>query len=195
MRNIWEHVVQTGRVSPDVGLVQDCQNLAGASGLTDLAIECLDIYKAREIPLQECHYAPIVHAWTQLNDLEAAYYTLSAMRADGVAPLPETAQPIVSLIVGKADLSSLEERELVASRVDEAWYALLDSKAERGVVDVAAANVVMQACLAIPDFVRATETFNGPSQRATCVVSCHCARADSVASNRIARPQSSRRSM
>lgn len=161
MRNVWEHVVHTGRVSPDTSLVQDCQNLAGAAGLTDLAIECLDFYKAREVPLEECHYAPIVTAWTQLNDLEAAYYTLSAMRADGVAPLPETAQPIVKLIVGKADLSNKEEREQVASRVDEAWYSLLDSKAERGVVDVAAANVVMQACLAIPDFVRATETFNG----------------------------------
>lgn len=161
MRNVWEHVVQTGRVVPDVGLIQDCQNLAGAAGLTDVAIECLDLLKARDVELAEHHYAPVVTAWTRLNDLEAAYYSLAVMRADGVAPLPETSKPILDLIVGTGDLADKAERELVAGRVDEAWYALLDSKAERGIVDVAAANVVMQACLAIADFVRATETFNG----------------------------------
>lgn len=168
MRNVWDHVVKSGRVQPDLGLVQDCQNLAGAAGLTDLVVECLEVFKERAVELQEHHYAPIVCAWAKLNDIEAAYHSLSEMRNDGVLPLPVTAQPIVDLIVGKSDLTTEEGKEEVAGRVDEAWYALLDSKEEWGSVDVTAANAVVQACLAIPDFVRATETFNGqwsPSPR------------------------------
>lgn len=71
--------------------------------------------------------------------------------------------PILGLILGKDGRApeTEKEAEVAVRRVDQAWFALVQSKEKRGVVDVTAANVVLLACLSCADFVRTAETFNG----------------------------------
>lgn len=162
MASIWDVAVKTGRVIPDVGLLQEIINLAGHAGLPEFAIEAFQLLKETQAePPEEHQMAPIVDAWMKTGDLEAAFHSLSLMRFEGAPPSPNTAKPILDGILGGLSLGLEKDRLEITTRVDQAWFTLESCLENRGVVDVAAGNVVMQACLAVLDFSRAAETFNG----------------------------------
>ncbi|CDZ98245.1 hypothetical protein [Phaffia rhodozyma] len=159
--SIWDLAVKTGRVTPDIGLLQEMTNLAGSCGLPEFAIEIFQLTKEiQSEPLEEYQMAPIVEGWMKAGDLEAAFHSLSLMRLEGVDLSLEAAKPILDGITAGLSLGLEAHREEITKRIDEAWFTLEASKEARGVVDVASANVIMQACLAVLDFSRATETFN-----------------------------------
>lgn len=164
MVTAWQHSVDTGKLDPDVGLIIDALGLAAESGLPEAAISYTELLKSKGVPLAEEHLAPIVVAWCKVGDLEAAMHSLAVMRAEGIPPSNETARPIVEMIMkGKAgvDLGDEEAVAEVTASVDSAWFTLVESRDRRGVVDVAAGNAVMLACLGVLDFVRCAETFEG----------------------------------
>lgn len=143
----WHQVVQKLKITPDEGCCINVLHTAGRHGLSSLAPEVIKVLQSMNVTWAEHHFAPVIEAFCRDGDIKEAFGVLELMRNNDVPPTLETAYPIYEVISGNAD------------SVDEAYGILEDMRNENRTVDVAAFNVVIQACVALVDLQRAIGTY------------------------------------
>lgn len=143
----WEHAVKKLKITPDEGCCINVLHTAGRHGLSSLAPDVIKVLQSMNVEWAEHHFAPVVEAFCRDGDIKEALGVLELMRNNDVPPSLETASPIFEVISGSADA------------VDEAYGILEDMHNEGRTVDVAAFNVVIQACVALMDLQRALGTY------------------------------------
>ncbi|EKM48927.1 uncharacterized protein PHACADRAFT_265975 [Phanerochaete carnosa HHB-10118-sp] len=143
----WDQVVRKLKITPDEGCCINVLHTAGRHGLSSLAPDVIKALQSLNVEWAEHHFAPVVEAFCRDGDVKEAFGVLELMRNNDVPPTLETASPIYEVISGSADI------------VDEAYGMLEDLRNEKRTVDVAAFNVVIQACVALMDLQRALGTY------------------------------------
>lgn len=134
-------------LTPDEGCCVNVLHTAGRHGLSAIAPDVIRVLQNMNVIWAERHFAPVVEAFCRAGDVKEAFGILELMRNNGVPPSMESAYPIFEVISGSADT------------VDEAYGLLDDMHTEGRGVDVAAFNIVIQACVALMDLQRALGTY------------------------------------
>ncbi|KAK6346696.1 hypothetical protein TWF696_006814 [Orbilia brochopaga] len=159
---IWRKVVQgpsgnpasaRNTLNPDDGLCLKVLNTAARHGAPKLALEVIRILHGRNATIGEHHFAALIAAYAKTGDIASAFRTLTVMRQQGVFPTTTTADAIVEAIVSNGRVTD----------VDSAYAALKDfatSSSDLEVVDVAAFNAVIAACVRLKDLERALGVFS-----------------------------------
>ncbi|GJE94436.1 hypothetical protein PsYK624_106060 [Phanerochaete sordida] len=148
----WEQVVQKMKITPDEGCCISVLHTAGRHGLSSLAPSVVEVLQSMNVTWEEHHFAPVVEAFCRDGNLKEAFGVLELMRTNDVPPTLETASPIYEAISGSAD------------SLDDAYAILVDMHEGSRTVDVAAFNVVIQACVALLDLQRALGTYQSASE-------------------------------
>lgn len=128
---------------PDEGCCIEVLHTCGRHGLAALASDVLRVLNKMEVHWDEHHFAPIVEAFCRQGDIKEAFGVLELMHNNNVPPTLETASPIFEAISGSTDA------------VDQAYGYLDDMHKGGRAINIAAYNVVVQACVALLDLQRA----------------------------------------
>lgn len=143
----WDRAVKKLNFTPDEGCCISVLHTAGRHGLSSIAPDVIRVLNGMNVEWSERHFAPVIEAFCRDGDVKEAFGVLELMRTKDISPSLETAHPIFELISSSPDA------------VDEAYGILEDMHNENRVVDVAAFNVVIQACVALIDLQRALGTY------------------------------------
>ncbi|KAI0374145.1 hypothetical protein BV20DRAFT_962134 [Pilatotrama ljubarskyi] len=148
----WNKVVNDLHFLPDEGCCLQVLHTAARHGLTELALEVIEVLKRINIVWCEHHIAPVIEAMCRHGQLKQAMIMFDFMRKNDVAPTLETAEPIYERI--KTDIDAL----------DDAWGQLEVLHEEGQNVDIVALNVVLQAAVALHDLQRAIGTYKASTK-------------------------------
>lgn len=123
-------------------------NLAGASGLPELATDILKNLSQSKITFQEEHFAPLIESYCRAGDVKNAFKVLTIIANTDVPSTMGTVDSIVEAINVDVDI------------IDRAFFTLQDLQNEGSQVSINAINAVIRACGLQKDIDRAWATYN-----------------------------------
>jgi pentatricopeptide repeat protein len=143
----WQLLTKTFHLIPDEGICILVMNAAIRHKRPDMAYDVLTCLQASGLPLREHHYAAVIAAFAESDQLMEAYAMVEDMKRAGIEPSPGTFAPILS------QLASSES-------IDDNWTLLDDIFRETGQMDVALVNLNLKASAIQGDFESATRGVN-----------------------------------
>src|SRR6266536_2437395 len=147
MKYIWKARVQTYYLVPSDGICVSALNLSARYSDTGLATSALRILSSRRTALSPCHYEALVAAYAGSKDLKTAFRVLTIMSMAGLEPDSSTTRPIYLYLSQAPYLFS------------KAWEVLRALSNDGHVIPAAAANVVIEASIAVGRFEDAVELY------------------------------------
>lgn len=143
MQKCWEKSVQELNLTPDEGACIAVLHTCARHGLADIATDTIRVLRSIGAEWKEYHFAPLLEAFSRAGKLKEAFGTLHLLRSNGIAPRPETVQPIADLLRNSVDA------------VDGTWKVLDELRDEGHSIDAAAINVIIDASIALGELQRA----------------------------------------
>ncbi|KAI8062486.1 hypothetical protein BC940DRAFT_308740 [Gongronella butleri] len=152
MEAIWRKVVDQQSLRPDEGTCMHVLRVAGQMGDTKLASDVIRQLGTSGYPYKEHYFIPLMEAFVAKDDLKSAFHVLDIMRMSGVLPTKRSTFAISVQLSKNVD------------HIDQAYYLLEEIKKENKTVDVAAFNMVVQACSLAKDIGRTVATYREAEQ-------------------------------
>ncbi|KAH8804710.1 pentatricopeptide repeat protein-like protein [Xylogone sp. PMI_703] len=145
-RLIWRARVVTDYLNPSDGMCTAILNLCAQHGDPELATSAVQFLSSR-CPLSLHHYEALLAAYVGVEDLRTAMRILSIMSKAGMILDAPSTRPLYLYLKSKLDLPA------------KAWE-ILESLYDNGhVIPTAAANVVIEASIAVGKFVEAVDFY------------------------------------
>ncbi|KIK67115.1 hypothetical protein GYMLUDRAFT_54959 [Collybiopsis luxurians FD-317 M1] len=141
----WDYIVQELNLNPGEGLCMSVLHTASRHGLPDLATDVLRVLKLTGVPLQERHFAPLIEAFVNADQIKEAFMAVDIM-LESISPLPSTFLPILHKVRKNTDT------------FDSTW-ALLDEIHKEKPLNVYSLNILVQAAVALGDLQRAVGAY------------------------------------
>ncbi|ORX53612.1 hypothetical protein DM01DRAFT_1287819 [Hesseltinella vesiculosa] len=149
---MWEKTVNKYGLRPDEGTCLQVLRLSGKTGNTAMASEVIRQLSNNGYPYKEHYFIPLMEAFVVKGDLKNAFHVLDIMRTSGVEPTKRSTFAISVQLSENVD------------HIDKAYYLLEEIKKEGNNVDVAAFNMVVQACGLAKDIGRTVATYREAEQ-------------------------------
>lgn len=143
----WQKAIHTFNLRPDEGTCLSMLRLAGKNADPKLATDIIRQLSTSGYPYKEPYFTPLLEAFVAKKDIKSAFNVLDIMRVSGVQPNVRSTLSIKRYLGTDLD------------RIDNAYYILEDLRRDGKTVDVAAFNVVIDACATANDLKRTVATY------------------------------------
>ena len=128
---------------PDEGCCIKVLHTVARHHLPALGMDVFRILQTLGVTWEEHHFAPLIEAFAQSNNLKDAFGVLELMRSNKIEPNTEPATPIFNAIS-----QSIET-------LDDAWTLLDELHTEGKPIDIVALNTTIRAAVHLGDLQRA----------------------------------------
>jgi pentatricopeptide repeat protein len=142
----WNIAVNELDIVPNEGVCLSVLNAAARHGVPDLATDVLRVLNLSGIAWKEYHFAALIEAFCHNNQLKDALITLHIMRSNQILPVPSTSIAILDSI---KDVETLDSALVIIDEIQK----------EKGVLDIDALKVIIQASVLLRDLQRAVGVY------------------------------------